>query len=221
MNQQIAIILALVASPLQADELISRVDPESSIIETSIVVGHLASEDESKSDSENLWTKMDDWALLVPSERSAQLVVQEYVKENLRSENSCEGSDSRACFGQDILGATNIVGSLKLEGVRLFLDQACEGGVALACMDLAMLYEDGSGVPRSYPKALTLFGRACNGGMALACSRLGFLHTDGLGGLLDFKRARVLFKKACESRQLVACSKLGELEFISIYEGII
>ena len=46
------------------------------------------------------------------------------------------------------------------------LEKACEGGDAMRCGNLGLLYFKGLGVPQDYAKAAELYGKACDGGDA-------------------------------------------------------
>lgn len=70
---------------------------------------------------------------------------------------------------------------------------------------LAILYYDGFGLPRSAPAAAVWFKKACDGDDAVACRALGGLLRAGDGVPRDEPRARALFDKACARKDTQAC----------------
>lgn len=81
----------------------------------------------------------------------------------------------------------------------------CDAGEASACRQLAILYYDGFGLPRSAPAAAVWFKKACDGDDAVACRALGGLLRAGDGVPRDEPRARALFDKACARKDTQAC----------------
>ena len=52
--------------------------------------------------------------------------------------------------------------------------RACNAGLQEGCVNLAVQYNGGNGVPVDQQKSLSLNQRACDGGNAIACGNVGF-----------------------------------------------
>jgi TPR repeat protein len=80
--------------------------------------------------------------------------------------------------------------------------QACAAGCdrhdAHACNDLAVMFEEGRGVPKDLPKAAMLYEVACNHGVLEACSFFATFLYNGEVVPKDVARAAVLLKRACD-----------------------
>ncbi|MEL6991252.1 MAG: sel1 repeat family protein, partial [Pseudomonadota bacterium] len=63
-----------------------------------------------------------------------------------------------------------------LEAARLFR-QGCDGGSALGCSNLGLLYAKDIG--KDPKEAAQLFRQGCDGGSALGCTGLGLLLVEG------------------------------------------
>jgi len=101
--------------------------------------------------------------------------------------------------------------------------KACDGGDALGCSNLGVMYETGLGVNQSYTKAASLYKKACNAGDALGCYGLGVMYKKGIGIKKDYTKAIALYKKACKGGYSVACQTLEDLQSrcpIHIYDRL-
>jgi TPR repeat protein len=76
---------------------------------------------------------------------------------------------------------------------------------------LAILYRDGTGVPRDYAKARELYAKAIEKGEPLAMTSLGWMHDNGRGGPVDYQQAAALYRRAIESGSATAYNNLGVL----------
>ena len=81
--------------------------------------------------------------------------------------------------------------------------KACDGGDALGCHNLGLLYKNGQGVNQDYQKAAQLYQKACDGGNAVGCFSLGFLYQNGQ----SFSTAKQYYGKACDLGLRSGCDK--------------
>ena len=91
------------------------------------------------------------------------------------------------------------------------LKQFAAKGDALACFQLAELFQDGSGVPLDTKKASELFEQAARGGNANGWFRLGKIYHDGLGGPPDYGRALDCFTLAARAGVAEAQHNIGAM----------
>jgi TPR repeat protein len=56
--------------------------------------------------------------------------------------------------------------------VAKLFGQACDSGTAVACFNLGLLHESGSGTVHDGRRAQVLFKKACEGGYQQACGRV-------------------------------------------------
>lgn len=87
----------------------------------------------------------------------------------------------------------------------------CRGGSAGSCYNLAMMYENGIGVPPDAEQMLRYYLQACDGGDASGCLRLVNKYIGGVDLPRDPARATTLALRACESRSREGCTRLQEL----------
>jgi uncharacterized protein len=87
--------------------------------------------------------------------------------------------------------------------------KACDGGSAIGCRNLALMYSAGNGVSQSYAQAATLYRKGCNGGDAGSCSNLGLLYANGSGVSQDYTQAVTLYRKGCDADDRTGCNNLG------------
>ncbi len=91
------------------------------------------------------------------------------------------------------------------------LSQRCEAGSIVACSDLALMYQQGQGVPTDPVQAAALARRACEGGSATSCAQLGYLYYTGEGVPRDVSAAVSLYQHACSRGNDLACESLERL----------
>ena len=94
--------------------------------------------------------------------------------------------------------------------------KVCDGGDALGCNNLGVMYAKGKGVKQDYFKAVELFQKACDSGIAEGCYNLGLRYTNGQGVKQDFVKAKYFFGKACDMELQQGCDnyrKLNEMGY--------
>ena len=130
-----------------------------------------------------------------------------------KEEDDCIAGDASQCFSLGVSLITGRYGDQKdyRRAAAAFLD-ACDGGVAMGCTNLAALYGRGQGVTRDHERALMLYRQACEGGNAQGCSGLGNYYRLGLGVSKDLTLARQLLTQGCNGGQQWSCDRLGEME---------
>ncbi|PHS39625.1 MAG: hypothetical protein COB07_06135 [Sulfurovum sp.] len=89
--------------------------------------------------------------------------------------------------------------------------KACDGGIAVACNKLGMIYYAGRGVEQSDQKALELYTKACDGNDFRGCVFLGFMYQNGLGVKYNDLKAAEFYAKACNGDDALGCQNLGIL----------
>jgi len=80
------------------------------------------------------------------------------------------------------------------------LTKACDGGNAVSCRNLGVVYQSGRGAARDVVHAATLYQRACDRNDLEACSRLANLYETGLGVPKDLVHAAALHQSTCDRR---------------------
>ena len=85
----------------------------------------------------------------------------------------------------------------------------CDGGDGRACNNLAVLYDNGTGVPLNVTRAYRLFDQACTKGNARGCYNLGRDLVSGRGALKDPSHAVVVYQMACDKGDGMGCNALG------------
>ena len=92
--------------------------------------------------------------------------------------------------------------------------RACDGGSAIGCNDLGLVYFEGrSGARRDQARAASLFQRACDLGAPGGCGNLGMLLHDPGSPMHDEVRALGLLTRACDASWWEGCFWLGNLYF--------
>lgn len=86
---------------------------------------------------------------------------------------------------------------------------ACLAGQNLACNNLGVMRERGTGGPRDLGQAAMLYEAACTGGLVRACNNLGTLLRDGKGRPANPVESLALFNAACADGEPAACVNLG------------
>jgi len=85
----------------------------------------------------------------------------------------------------------------------------CDGGSAVGCYNLGLMYNNGQGVKQDYFIAGDLYKKACDVGFAEGCLNLGMLYDNGQGVKQDYFIAGDLYKKACDGGYAGGCYNLG------------
>ena len=88
---------------------------------------------------------------------------------------------------------------------------ACELGLAPACNELGVLYEEGSGVRKSAARAASHYLKACDGGARHGCYNLArsLAYAPGADER-QLKRARRYYELACSMGMNEACQEVSE-----------
>lgn len=89
--------------------------------------------------------------------------------------------------------------------------KACNGGIAVACNKLGLIYYAGRGVEQSDQKALAFYRKACDGGDFRGCVFLGFMYQNALGVKSSELKAAEFYTKACKAGDDLGCKNLGIL----------
>ncbi len=88
--------------------------------------------------------------------------------------------------------------------------KACDGGDAIGCLELGVMYFNGEDIEQDYSKALEFYTKACDGGIAKGCSNLGLMYDKGQGMKRnDLIKAVELYGKACAGGYIKGCYNLG------------
>lgn len=96
------------------------------------------------------------------------------------------------------------------EAAAALYGAACLAGQNLACNNLGVLRERGTGGPPDPGQAATLYEAACRGGLLRACNNLGTLLREGKGRPVNRVESLALFKAACLEDEPAACVNLGQ-----------
>ena len=129
-------------------------------------------------------------------------------------ESECARGDALSCGAAgESYHLSNITGVRqdKFKAVELYT-KACDGGEAVGCSNLGVMFEKGEGVKQDKFKAVALYTKACDGGRASGCSNLGVMYSNGEGVRLDKKRALALFGKACDMKEERGCKNYAKLK---------
>ena len=91
---------------------------------------------------------------------------------------------------------------------RLFLPFAKQGD-AKAQYSLALMYDNGQGVPQDYVEAVKWYRKAADQGVADAQNNLALMYGNGQGVPQDYAEAMKWYRKAAEQGNASAQSNLG------------
>lgn len=97
-----------------------------------------------------------------------------------------------ACKPNDIADCTNKCEKLKNQS---------------SCVNLGIMFANGTGVARDEGHAATLFQGACNAGIGGGCDHFGLALQFGRGIQQDLPRAIETLKKGCDLRNAEACNR--------------
>ena len=76
-----------------------------------------------------------------------------------------------------------------------------------SCVNLGLMFANGTGVGKDVNKAATLFQGACNAGVGAGCDHFGLALLTGAGIQQDMPRAQDILKKGCDLRSAEACNR--------------
>ena len=88
-------------------------------------------------------------------------------------------------------------------------DEACRGGNATGCYELAVAYRDGEGVKASPERARQLFDTACTGHDGRGCFNLSFAYAEGDGVQQSDQRSSSYLQQGCDANFMPACANLA------------
>ncbi len=86
-------------------------------------------------------------------------------------------------------------------------DQACSGGDALGCANLAVWLWDAG--PSSYARAAAAAAKACKLGDSVGCGTLGSMYLEGVGVAKSATKALEAFEAGCDGQSTSACTLLA------------
>jgi TPR repeat protein len=114
------------------------------------------------------------------------------------------------CLPQKVLAESSNIG---IAAFQLNQSKANQGD-ANAQFNLALMYENGAGIPRDARNAIYWYTKAAQQGHVEAQYRLGTIYRYGYGDevlLLDFKKAVYWITKASEQGHIIAQYNLGHM----------
>lgn len=88
-------------------------------------------------------------------------------------------------------------------------ERVCTAGGSGACANLALAYDEGSGVRRDRGRALALARQACDSGAAPACVTVASMLSDGRAGEQDEVAGTAFMERACTMADLFGCMNMG------------
>ena len=127
-------------------------------------------------------------------------------------DRSCRTGEMLGCQAHAEVMLDGVAGPKDAKGGRALLDRACQRRPE-ACARLALVYENGEGVPKDPSRALTLNVRACTDGAAMGCTNAGHLYYFGSGVDSDRMRAAEFAEKACKLGSQTGCVNFGRAIF--------
>jgi hypothetical protein len=89
------------------------------------------------------------------------------------------------------------------------LRSTCEGGFAMGCTHLGVMYENGFGIDKDAAQATALYRKACDGGHQQGCTHLGVMYQYGTGVARDGAQAAALYRQGCDGGEPAGCTYLG------------
>jgi hypothetical protein len=93
---------------------------------------------------------------------------------------------------------------------------SCLAGQNLACNNLGVMREQGTGGAQDRSQAAMLYDAACKGGLVRACNNLGTLMRDGKGRPANPVESLALFHGACADGEPAACVNLGQQQLAGL-----
>lgn len=123
-----------------------------------------------------------------------------------------EEGDTDGCLGVGLMYMYAIGTNGDHKKAMEYYKKACSGGNALACSNLASIYDNGSGnIPQDKIMASELYMVGCNGGDVFACNNLGYMYANGIGVEKDYFKSLQYYKFACDMGSSLGCYNLGLL----------
>lgn len=123
-----------------------------------------------------------------------------------------EVGDSDGCLGLGLMYMYAIGTNGDNQKALQYYRKSCSGGNALACSNLASIYDNGSTeIPQDKLMASELYMVGCSGGDVFACNNLGYMFANGIGVKKDYFKSLQYYKFACDSGSALGCYNLGLL----------
>ncbi|WP_181881518.1 tetratricopeptide repeat protein [Helicobacter sp. MIT 99-5507] len=123
-----------------------------------------------------------------------------------------EEGDANGCLGVGLMYMYAVGTNGDHKKAMSYYKKACSGGVALACSNLASIYDNGTeNIPQDRFMASELYMVGCNGGDVFACNNLGYMYANGLGVEKDYFKSLQYYKFACDAGSSLGCYNLGLL----------
>ena len=97
------------------------------------------------------------------------------------------------------------------QGRMVGLVGKCSAGDGQACWDVAMIYDNGDGVPKDLAKAWPYLEKACRANHLRGCHEAALWLEYGAGVVEDRARAAEMFGETCERGYSKACAYAGDL----------
>ncbi len=129
-----------------------------------------------------------------------------------RFDRACHAGEMLGCFAAGVASLDGFGSGKNPSAGRTLLQRACQR-LPEACASLALLYEDGEGVPKDLSHALALNVQACADGAAMGCTNAGHEYYFGLGVPSDHARAAQLAERACKLGSQDGCVNFGRALF--------
>ena len=98
-----------------------------------------------------------------------------------------------------------------LAAAARWYQQAADGNIADACNNLAILYDNGTGVPQDHTRAVALFKKGAGLGSVEAMASLAFHQHAGLGTPVDLPRALRGYTQAASAGHAIAMHNLARM----------
>ncbi|MDE6885855.1 MAG: sel1 repeat family protein [Helicobacteraceae bacterium] len=131
---------------------------------------------------------------------------------NLFSKACDEMGDADGCLGVGLMYMYAVGTNGDHAKALKYYKRACSGGNALACSNLASIYDNGTDIiPQDKLMASELYMVGCNGGDVFACNNLGYMYANGIGVKKDYFKSLQYYKFACDAGSSLGCYNLGLL----------
>lgn len=123
-----------------------------------------------------------------------------------------EDGDSDGCLGVGLMYMYAVGTNGDHNKAILYYKKACSGGSALACSNLASIYDNGTDdIPQDKLMASELYMVGCSGGDVFSCNNLGYMYANGVGVKKDYFKSLQYYKFACDMGSSLGCYNLGLL----------
>ena len=106
-----------------------------------------------------------------------------------------------------VVASKPIVGACKINDVADCTNKCEVQKNQSSCVNLGIMFANGTGVARDTGKAATLFQNACNAGIAAGCDHFGLALQFGQGIQQDLPRAITTLEKGCSLGNAESCNR--------------